>query len=379
MYRKLIVGLILFGMLLIGLSTWLLPPRTFSDAENRPLAARPVFTWAAVRSGAYMEDVDRFLQDQLLAKEHWVNGQAMVERWLRKTESNGVYLGGRDRLFDVYRDPGEQFAKNLSYLETFTRTTDIPVHILLAPPALLYAGSDLPPFAYVPRLDGKYRQVKDALGEGDGWVDVRESFAQEGARRNDLFFRTDHHWTAHGAYLAYRQLAASLGFTAREEEDYRIETVSDTFYGSLQAKVHGTRIPPDRLERYVPKIPVRSVLTYDGVEQEGVYEEASLATRDQYRYFLGGNHAEAHIRTDAAPERTLLVIKDSYAHVLLPFLTPHFRDIHVLDLRYYHASIGDYMETHAIDEVLVLYQFTNFAEDPSFGWLTGFRQALSNP
>ncbi|MNZ83506.1 hypothetical protein D3C78_1022370 [compost metagenome] len=61
-----------------------------------------------------------------------------------------------------------------------------------------------------------------------------------------------------------------------------------------------------------------------------------------------------------ADQEKLLVIKDSYAHSFLPFLTQHVQDIHVIDIRYYNGSIHDYMEQNGIEDVLLLFNTSTF-------------------
>ena len=65
----------------------------------------------------------------------------------------------------------------------------------------------------------------------------------------------------------------------------------------------------------------------------------------------------------------LLIIRDSYADSLVPFLTPHFSEIHLLDLRYYKLSLADYIAQNGIDQALVLYSVPNFVTDSNLLWI----------
>jgi hypothetical protein len=75
---------------------------------------------------------------------------------------------------------------------------------------------------------------------------------------------------------------------------------------------------------------------------------------------LGGNHGIIQIKTAVNNGRSLLVIKDSYAHSLIPLLTAHYENIHVLDLRYFSLSVSQYAEEHGCDEALFLFSLTQF-------------------
>ena len=65
----------------------------------------------------------------------------------------------------------------------------------------------------------------------------------------------------------------------------------------------------------------------------------------------------------------LLVVKDSYANSFIPYLLYHYDEVYVVDLRYYSLKLSDYMKENSIQNVLVLYNFTNFATDTNFGKL----------
>ena len=85
--------------------------------------------------------------------------------------------------------------------------------------------------------------------------------------------------------------------------------------------------------------PAIEVTYYDGETQEtsaSLYAPAYLEGKDKYSYFLNGNKPLTVIRRqrDSWEEGQsglgrLLLFKDSYAHCLIPFLVPHFQEIHV--------------------------------------------------
>lgn len=81
-------------------------------------------------------------------------------------------------------------------------------------------------------------------------------------------------------------------------------------------------------------------------------------------------HALLRIQTVVPKEQLvaqrLLVVKDSYAHVLLPFLAEHVQELHVLDLRYYNGSVQKYLEEQAIDQVLFIYNMQSVHEASHF-------------
>ena len=95
-----------------------------------------------------------------------------------------------------------------------------------------------------------------------------------------------------------------------------------------------------------------------------LYDASYLARKNKYAYFLGGNQPLCVVRSETpGAEGKLLLVRDSYADSLTPFLTERFAEIHLIDLRYYRASLQDYIRENGIDRVLVLYGFSNFTTD----------------
>ena len=99
---------------------------------------------------------------------------------------------------------------------------------------------------------------------------------------------------------------------------------------------------------------------YDFLGRLGMLQ---LNSRDKYAVYLGGNFSVVDIRTVSESNRRLLLIKDSYANSFVPFLTPYFREIVMVDPRYYSGTIGDIMDTYEITDTLFLYSANIFLQD----------------
>ncbi|MFR4808561.1 MAG: DHHW family protein, partial [Peptostreptococcus anaerobius] len=95
------------------------------------------------------------------------------------------------------------------------------------------------------------------------------------------------------------------------------------------------------------------------------YDVSKLSTKDPYQVFTGGNHTQIRIRTNIDTERKLLVIKDSYANAMLPFLVNNFSEINVVDMRYFTGSIKDLMNNAEVTDVLILGNINTFNTDAS--------------
>ena len=187
--------------------------------------------------------------------------------------------------------------------------------------------------------------------------------------RESIYYRTDHHWTALGAYRGYEAWAESAGLAAWPQEDFTVKTVSDSFLGTIYSKVN-IPWPADTIQAYLPAEGPAYTVYYDGAETPGeLYNYGALEGKDQYSFYMDGNHGLTRaVRKEAAPEsegagRRILLVKDSYAHAMAPFVMNHFEELHMIDLRYYNGDIRAYIQEQGITDLLVLYGIPQFAAE----------------
>ncbi len=211
--------------------------------------------------------------------------------------------------------------------------------------------------------------IEDKTKDNLNFVNVYNSLLEN--KSDYIFFQTDHHWTARGAYYGYKRFLEMEGTKPISIDDFNIETVSDSFYGTYYSKARQNRKIGDRIEIFRPKNNSNIVVDYkdEGRKTDSLYELNRLKEKDKYTVFLDGNHALLTITTDVDNDKELLVIKDSFAHAMLPFLTNHYKTIHVIDPRYYNLSINEYITENNIDTILVLYNLSNFTTDTTISKL----------
>ncbi len=177
-----------------------------------------------------------------------------------------------------------------------------------------------------------------------------------------IYYNTDHHWTALGAYYAYRELARSMGFRPHELSDYttHYQTVGflGTFYTRTQSK--DLQNNPDTLDAYVP-VTWNEMTGIDrsdhttGFTSEIVRDPNTLDPVNAYSAFICGDQDLSEIHNpNVSNGRSCVVIKDSYGNCLIPFLTDHFSDIYIVDYRYFTGSLSSLVTEHAVDTVLLV-------------------------
>ena len=182
----------------LGLAHVLLPDRTFSPVENRNLSQMPVFSWRALAEGDYTAALETYLADQFPGRDGWMGMKTRYEALLGKREFHGVYLCG-DQLISKVEDAGRA-ESNMDYLRRLGEKAETPVYLGLIPTAAEIWRDRLPEGAE--SFDqGAYLERVRAACPGLEWVDIGGALAEHAGE--EIYYRTDHHWTSLGAYWGY--------------------------------------------------------------------------------------------------------------------------------------------------------------------------------
>ena len=360
------------------------PDRTFSEVENRNLEQLPAVDFGTPEklfrdgnffNGQFMRDFETYTTDQFIGRDAWVDLKARTERALGKKENNNVYFADNDTLITRFDQPAaDRVTENLNYVNKFVENVDIPVVFSLIPTQACIWADRLPEGAPNASQTDLMTQAQGAVTEAT-WADVYTPLMEH--KDEDIFYRTDHHWTSLGAYYGYTGLASALGYTPVPLTDYTPTVRSTEFYGTVFSSSGVRWVKPDTITTYVPDDGITVVShTYDNSgnpveEQRALYVESFLSVKDKYSMFLGGNQSLGVVTNTNNPDGPkLLIIRDSYADSLVPFLTAHYSEIHLIDPRYYHLSVKDYVAQNGIDQALVLYSVPNFVTDGNMFWIT---------
>ena len=360
------------------------PDRTFSEMENRNLEQRPevdlgtpekLFKDGNFFNGQFMRDFETYTTDQFVGRDTWIALKSSTERLLGKKENNDVYFADNDTLITRFDQPDAQrVTDNLNYVNNFVENVDIPVIFSLIPTQACIWADRLPEGAPNASQTGLLTQAQGAV-TGATWADLYTPLTEH--KEEDIFYRTDHHWTSLGAYYGYVGLASALGYEPVPLSDHEETVRSTQFYGTVFSSSGVRWVRPDTITTYVPEDGITVVShTYDNAgnpveEPRELYVESFLSVKDKYSMFLGGNQSLGVVKNENNPDGPkLMIIRDSYADSLVPFLTAHYSEIHLLDPRYYHLSFSDYAEQNGIDQALVLYSVPNFVTDQNLFWIS---------
>ena len=362
LYARFISALFCLFIFGFGILLFATPDREFSEQENRYLAQFEAPTWESIVSGEFMESFEDYVVDQFPLRDEWIALKARCEKLLGKQENNAVYFGTDDKtLFAQITIPTvEDFSKRIDYLNRLGDKLDVPVWFSLIPDKSFVWADRLPENA-VKVDDGSMNvMVHEFIGADVGYIDMTDAL-----HGDDVFYRTDHHWTTMGAFQGYVALMEAMGRDWVQPAGEPTQ-VSDRFFGTTWSSSGASWIAPDVIHTWVGEEGGIEVERWpEGRPIKGeLYDESFLEKKDKYSMFLGGNQPLCVLRNDAAGgSGKLLVVRDSYSDSIAPFLAQSYEEVHLLDLRYYKMPLSAYVAQNGIDEVLVLYSAANFTTD----------------
>ena len=355
--------LILFLFLIINI---IVPNKEKSVQENRMLATKPKFRLSSLISGDYDEKFEAYMDDQFVGRDMWRKLKVTVDRICGSRLENGVYIGRNGQLLEQIEVADENhLAANIKAIKSFSeRQKKIPVRMMLVPDAANVLNHSLPALAKPEDQTQMFSMVRKDLGDSVEWIDVSTELNKH--KTEKIYYKTDHHWTTLGAFYAFQAAAPSLGIEGDLSGKYVSYAVSDSFNGMLASKSGVNLGEKEQIDIYVPtEEDTDLIIDYvdEGKRSTSLYDSSKLKEKDQYTVFLGGNSSLLDIRTVSTSTKRLLLVKDSFANSFIPFLTPYYREIVVVDPRYYSGTINDLMDSYRISEVLFLYSGNTFFKD----------------
>ena len=364
--------LCLFGVMLVNI---IIPDREMSEEENRMLASKPKLTFSTLVNGDFMEQYEEYLSDQFAGRDLWHRMKVALDRFGGSRMENGIYVGKDGQLLqDIQVPDQEHLSENLDAIKEFTETyQDIPVTMILVPDAACILNDRLPWLASVEDQNQMISMVEQSLGDSVTWVDAASALNKH--KREKIYYLTDHHWTSLGAFYTFQEAATALGIEEDVSDKFLSYTVSDSFNGVLASESGAGLGTEENIDIYVPREGDNDVIVNyvnESKRTTSLYDSSKLETKDQYGVFLGGNTSLIDIRTVSTSQKRLLVVKDSFANSFIPFLAPYYREIVVVDPRYYSGTIEDIMSSYRITDALFLYSGNSFFTDNSIsGVFTG--------
>ena len=348
----------------LGISVLIREHKSFSEDENRVLNRFPNISAESILSGDFSYRLGRFYEDQFPFRRRFTSFKALSERSMMRGENNGIIFGTDGYLVKnhVYEDTA-LYSENLEAIDAFCKkygSEGIETEVFFAPRGVDVLKDKLPEIYSNSDDQAVWELAERKLPD----LIYANSEIEDAVERGEyVFYRNDHHWTPLGAYEGYKKIISRFGADSKNISGFEYESVSREFFGSVWSESGIVNGVADELFILRGKGEY-SVINYDtGEIYDSLYFMEKALTKDKYGVFLGGNFG--HIGIYGEGERdTLVIIKDSFANCLVPFLACHF-NIEIYDLRYFEGRISEEIERVRADKILMIYGIDTVVTDAS--------------
>ncbi len=375
------LNIILFVLLLaLFFFIGVLAPKDLStvEKENRELKAMPTLTKDSLFSGSFSKDYEDYLADNVGYRSFFVDLASKIEnlkgiktkdgRIVTTTKDLGTGNAGdnhllllSDRVMEVYQKDDTARDAYVDALNLYAESLPENIRLIsmLIPTQIEFYEGKKNSDSQKETINYIYQNLNEDI------VTIPAYEALKAHKDEYLYFRTDHHWTQRGAFYGYAAFSETLFGQTPLESDYKIRS-ADGFLGYLysQAKDPSLKKHADTIEWFNKgkNLTVKAKAFENGefVSYESkLYVEPAVGAAPKYGIFMGGDHQFAEITTENKNGKTLLVMKDSYANTLLPFLVEQYETVLVIDPRNYFGTVSALTEEYDIDDFLIVnYVFT---------------------
>lgn len=352
-----------------------------------------------------MSGIQTYLSDHFPLRDPFMTLKTKYEMLTGREEINDIYLAKDGYYIEAYKTPKQQkkiITQFQKLQDAITTGAKENVRVMLVPTAISTYNAKLPgsaPDRGVLRQVDTMNEIYAALPsmqKVDAWRALQTAAAQEETDRtrasgdadgaqpvaeagdadhdtstaDGLYYHTDHHWTTHGAYVGYQAYCSAAGLSPIPEADFQKTCVTTDFHGTIFSKLHDSTVPGDAITLYENPANQLTVSYPDtGEVTDTLYNRDYLAQKDKYSVFLNNLHPLVEITNARADsDRQLVLIKDSYANSMVPFLVHHYQKIYVFDTRYYRFGPSSFINEHPeVTDVLLLYNMNTIDTDLGVG------------
>ncbi len=264
--------------------------------------------------------------------------------------STGIVINGT-RAMEQFGGGANSGKNCATKLNSFKEAVgDVNVYILPAPiSSAFYAPAKYP--NSIKNHQNCFNAIRDNL-VGVKYVDTLNAL---GAHVDEnIYFRTDHHWQALGAYYAAEAFAGVAGTNFDSLASYKLMThtgVLGSYYQSYSNKDAVLKNNPDTMTWYEPTR--EHTVTY--YSQSGLTNPITgrtlFSSTKGYLKFIYGDSYTTHIQSNVGNGRKLLLFKDSFGNALAPFVMSSFDEVYIADYRYFKENVQSFIAEQGITDI----------------------------
>ena len=304
--------------------------------------------------------------------------EAPVEEWggVKVGEDAEIHLGNviqiGDTAFNYFKfsqSQSDRFIRIMTrFSEAMAEKEDITITTVLVPTSV---GIMVEP-EYQEKIGCvDQREVIDYIYSGIPDDIIKVNLFDTLVEHNDeyIYFRTDHHWTVQGGYYCYLEICKALDMEPAPLENFE-ELDMGEFKGSNYFKCkQSSKLTVDNVYAYRPYSDIDMIITNKNgkFHWDLISDMSRSSLQSKYLTFLAGDNPLSEITNNDLPEgKTCVIVKDSFANCVTPFLTQNYHKIYHMDFRKYgRMDLQKFVEHYDVDDVIFLVH-TGAAQDKSY-------------
>lgn len=332
--------------------------------------------------------IDNTVNDKVIYKNAFIEAYGYLQKLMDKNEfskfsvvkdTSGkmhyTYFAKSPNQVDVLADRVSKFSKEMDKQNT-------KLVYLMTPDKYIRGVTQLPkgiPYSYSNETADNF--LSELKKENVDYIDFRENLLNSGISKDDLFFKTDHHWKVETSFWAFEELIEQLNKKYnmkldennyyRDKENYNSIVYPKSFLGSMGRKVGTLYGGIDDFTLIYPKFKTNYTYYTDSKSQKfelkGRFEESLIlsypfnadlnlmdAQSDKYFTYLLGNRPLVKIKNIENPEGLkVLFVKDSLIVPTAAFFSSVCSTMDMIDPRYYDGDILEYAKSQDYDFVFI--------------------------
>ena len=340
------------------------------------------------------------MNTEYVLKNQCINLYGGFQRLLRKKVVNDIepsndiikLENGYLSFYDHYRQSTDKILNKTIEFNDFLKKQKVPLLYVQAPGKISKYNDKIPEGIKDYDNDKVDEYLKGLSREEINFIDLRKSIKKDKIDHYSMFFKTDHHWTPRAGLWAFGKISKELnenyGFNIDSElwneKNYNIKTYKKSFLASEGKRTGIFYTGLDDFDIITPKFKTNFEFK---VESQNIYREGEFKkslldfnmfkTSDYfnawtYSTYSGGDYGFLNIKNKTNNNgKTVLLIRDSFACVVTPFLAEACSELDIVDLRQSDSiNLREYVNNNKPDIVIVMYNPSSLVDSPTFNYLS---------
>jgi hypothetical protein len=380
------VSFFIILLLAAGIGLLFAPKNTFSEREKRRLSRLPVFYLPNLAKGNYMDSLDNFTADHFPQRNWFLeladslkslkgiqkegkkvyadvsstdaiieedsSGLAIFKDTEQNRNSKGLVVS-KGQAFHIFTNENSMAKDFAQALNAYPQKFKLRFFCAIVPTLGTYKIPKEYEYYANKELEN-IQEIHDALRNVEA-IPIHEEMKKH--LQEYIYYRTDHHWTALGAYYGYVAFCKKIGFEPQSIKEMPKKFVEGKFLGTHFLKTNDASLKAnaDTVFYWIPNTK-EVALKWNGrkMEECPTFKLDSIE-KNRYLVFLGGDEPFMQLTSKTVKnKRVILVIKNSYGNPFVSYLTAHYEQVLVLDYRYFKGSLSEIIKNYKVNDLLFL-------------------------